>query len=277
MSDQIEAPQTLEGWYVLHDRYRIDWRRWAGEAFEQAAMIAELAAALQQVSTAGAGRGDSAAFAVVGQKADLLFVHYRSSLDELKQVELALRRLRISECLVPCGSYISIIEASLGEASAIAAKKVADQGIAQDSDRWREAFDRELAVQTQRLEPRLRPVIPAARYCCFYPMNKRRGEQANWYTLPAEERRALMRGHGRIGHAFHQQVTQVISGSIGLDDWEWAVTLFAQDPLVFKKLVYEMRFDPVSAVYGEFGSFLLGVRLQPGDLAGYFAGSMPAL
>ncbi len=276
MSDHIEAPQTLEGWYVLHDLYRIDWRRWRSEAFEQTPMVAELAAALHQVATSGADQGDSAVFAGVGQKADLLFVHYRSSLDELKQVELALHQLAISECLVPCGSYVSVIEVGLGEVTAIAAKKVSDQGIAQGSPRWQEVFDQEVAAQKQRLEPRLKPVIPAARYCCFYPMSKRRDADANWYTLPAEERRALMRGHSRIGHKFHQQVTQVISGSIGLDDWEWAVTLFAADPLVFKKLVHEMRFDPVSAKYGEFGGFVVGVRLQPTELAEYFGGTMPS-
>jgi hydrogen peroxide-dependent heme synthase len=103
----------------------------------------------------------------------------------------------------------------------------------------------------------------------FYPMNKRRGEHLNWYTLGMDERRAMMRSHGTLGHKYHGIVQQMITGSVGLDDWEWGVTLFTQDPLQFKKLVYEMRFDEVSALYAEFGPFLLGTRLLPEELDGY--------
>ena len=89
--------------------------------------------------------------------------------------------------------------------------------------------------------------MPPRRYLCFYPMSKRRGEHVNWYDLPATERAAFMRGHGEIGRRYAGKVVQVIQGSVGLDDWEWGVTLFADDPLVFKKLIYEMRFDPASS------------------------------
>ena len=130
-------------------------------------------------------------------------------------------------------------------------------------------------MQRQRLESRVRPVLSGAAWCCFYPMSKRRGEQVNWYDLPLDERRALMRGHGRLGHKYHQQVAQVISGSIGLDDWEWAVDLHADDPLVFKKLVTEMRFDPASSRYAEFGPFLVGRRLTPAELGEFLEGRMP--
>src|SRR5437667_400670 len=114
--------------------------------------------------------------------------------------------------------------------------------------------------------PRLFPKIPTRRYLCFYPMSKRRGEAVNWFDLPAEERAALMRGHGEIGRRWAGRVTQVIAGSVGLDDWEWGVTLFADDPLVFKKLVYEMRFDPASSRYALFGSFYTGIRFAAGAL-----------
>ena len=125
------------------------------------------------------------------------------------------------------------------------------------------------------MEARLYRDIPPQRYICFYPMNKRRGEDKNWYTLPMPERRAMMRSHGRIGHKYHEQVTQVISGSVGLDDWEWGVSLHADDPLVFKKLVYEMRFDPVSAIYAEFGPFYVGLRREPDTLPALLAGKLP--
>ena len=104
--------------------------------------------------------------------------------------------------------------------------------------------------------------MPRARYVCFYPMNKRRGESVNWYSEPFERRASMMREHGMIGRHYSGKVTQVISGSIGYDDWEWGVDLFAQDPLVFKKLIYEMRFDEASAKFAEFGPFYTGLQFD---------------
>ena len=91
-------------------------------------------------------------------------------------------------------------------------------------------------------------------------MDRRRGEDKNWYQLPLAERQRQMGEHGAIGRRYAGQVKQIISGSIGFDDWEWGVDLFADDPLVFKKLIYEMRFDEVSAVYALFGTFYVGQR-----------------
>ena len=102
-------------------------------------------------------------------------------------------------------------------------------------------------------------------------MSKRRGEQVNWFDLPAAERADLMRGHGEIGRKYAGQVTQVIAGSVGLDDWEWGVSLFADDPLVFKKLIYEMRFDPASSRYALFGPFYVGIRFAPAALSASIA------
>jgi len=118
----------------------------------------------------------------------------------------------------------------------------------------------------QMAAPRLFPKIPPRRYLCFYPMSKRRGEQVNWYDLPPAVRAELMRGHGEIGRRYAGRVTQVIAGSVGLDDWEWGVTLFADDPLVFKKLVHEMRFDPASSRYALFGPFYVGIRFAAAKL-----------
>jgi chlorite dismutase len=107
-------------------------------------------------------------------------------------------------------------------------------------------------------------------------MNKLRGETKNWYSAPIEERQKMMAEHGIIGRRYAGQVTQIISGSIGFDDWEWGVDLFADDPLVFKKLVYEMRFDEASAVYGQFGAFYIGVRLPAANLGMFLEGKGPA-
>ncbi len=116
-------------------------------------------------------------------------------------------------------------------------------------------------MPAERLEPRLHPQLPpeGKRVVCFYPMSKRRSVAGNWYMLPYEERRDLMESHGRKGREFAGRVVQLVTGSTGLDDWEWGVTLFAADPADLKQCVYEMRFDPASAVYAEFGPFITGL------------------
>ena len=124
------------------------------------------------------------------------------------------------------------------------------------------------------MAPRLFPAVPEARYLCFYPMDRKRGEQVNWYTVPFAERQRMMHEHGLIGRRYGDQVKQIISGSIGLDDWEWGVDLFAEDPVVFKKLIYEMRFDEVSAVYALFGQFFISIRLPINKLGGWLRGKL---
>jgi chlorite dismutase len=118
------------------------------------------------------------------------------------------------------------------------------------------------------MAPRLWPEVPGAKYLCFYPMDRRRGESKNWYTETMSDRQRMMHEHGLVGRRYAGEVRQVITGSIGFDDWEWGVDLFAEDPLVFKKLIYEMRFDEVSAVYALFGTFYVGLRVPAADLGG---------
>ena len=141
---------------------------------------------------------------------------------------------------------------------------------------YEEAYQQELTHQKEAMHDRLYPAMPKQRYVCFYPMSKHRGETHNWYALSMEERRQLLRGHGMVGRKYAGQVTQIISGSVGFDDWEWGVSLFADDPLVFKKLVYEMRFDPASALYGLFGEFYVGIRFQPAELGAILSGTLPS-
>src|SRR4029077_2242660 len=94
---------------------------------------------------------------------------------------------------------------------------------------------------------------------CFYPMSKRRGEQNNWYSLPYEQREALMRGHGATGRTFAGRILQLITGSAGLDDYEWGVSLFGVNPDDLKDVVYTMRFDEASSRYADFGPFYVGM------------------
>ena len=123
---------------------------------------------------------------------------------------------------------------------------------------------------------RLFTLVPPARHVCFYPMNKRRGEVVNWYSEGFDRRAEMMLEHGKVGREYAGRVTQIISGSIGYDDWEWGVDLFADEALTFKKLIYEMRFDEASAVYAMFGTFYVGLRFQAADLGTLLAGTMPA-
>ena len=126
----------------------------------------------------------------------------------------------------------------------------------------RDSFTREL-VRENRLHPRL----PAKRSICFYPMSKRRTGDDNWYSLPFEDRKRLMGGHARVGRTYAGRVLQLITGSTGIDDWEWGVTLFAQKPDDLKEVVYTMRFDEASATYAEFGPFVTGMVVASVDEA----------
>jgi chlorite dismutase len=268
----VEVPETREGWYVLHDCYAVDWKALAAlPASERAALLAALNDWL--IHASGAQRGGSAGYIVSGQKADVMFLHYRSSPGELNEVRRDLLRSAAAAILIPVYGYLSVIEVSLYEATALAHRALAEAGIRHGSTEFEGALRAEMERQTAHLDTRLWRGIPDKRYVCFYPMSKRRGETDNWYMLPIDERRGLMRSHGRLGHKFHQQVTQVIGGSTGLDDWEWSVDLHADDPLVFKKLVYEMRFDPASARFAEFGPFYVGRAVSSDQLIAHLSGS----
>jgi chlorite dismutase len=108
-------------------------------------------------------------------------------------------------------------------------------------------------------------------------MNKKRGEEKNWYREAFDRRSEMMLEHGIVGRHYAGRVTQIISGSIGFDDWEWGVDLFADDPLVFKKLIYEMRFDEASAVYAEFGPFYIGLQFRVNHFGDFLEGRTPQL
>ncbi len=267
----IEAPQTLEGWYILHDVYSVDWEKWRALApADRESITADATRWL--TDEAGCEKGDSVLYSVLTQKGDLMFVHYRESPDVLNRVELSLRQSRLFDFLVPTYSYFSVIEIGLYELTGLAHRRLAELGIRHESPEFATKLEEEMAAQRERIKVRLFRNVPEQRYICFYPMSKRRGEQVNWYTLNMEERRNMMRGHGRIGHKYHEQVTQIIGGSVALDDWEWGVSLHADDMLVFKKLVYEMRFDQATSLFAQFGPFYLGIRTHADALANLLAG-----
>ena len=219
--------------------------------------------------------GPSALYSLIGHKGDVMLIHFRNSFADLNQAELGLANLRLSDYLEPTTSYLSIIELGLYDSTLKIYKELADQGIEPHSEQWKAEIECKLNRHREAMHPRLFPEIPAARYACFYPMDRRRGEDKNWYTLPIAERARQMGEHGLVGRRYAGEVKQIISGSIGFDDWEWGVDLFADDPLVFKKLIYEMRFDHVSAVYALFGQFYVGVRVPAAKLENLLNGELP--
>jgi peroxiredoxin len=271
-AEMAQVPLTLEGSSVLHHMARFRWMAWrALPENERRAIAEEAAAALDPLER----EGKSALYSVLGHKADLMLVHFRDSFDELKSAELRLHGLRLREFIEPATSYLSIIELGLYDSSVKVFRSLAERGIQPHTPEWNREVEETAARQREAMRSRLYPKIPAARYVCFYPMDRKRGEDKNWYTLPIEERQRQMAEHGEVGRRYAGKVQQIISGSIGFDDWEWGVDLFAADPLIFKKLIYEMRFDEVSAVYASFGTFYVGVRCPAAKLGELLGGKLP--
>lgn len=270
------APLTLEGWAVLHQMFRIRWAEWnVLDAVERREAVEEAVSVLTDMEQGPGGRSGLAS--LLGHKGDLMLIHFRESFDDLNDAELALARLKLAAFLEATTSYLSVVELGLYGASAQLYRSLDRKGVAPDTPEWKQQVEAYLVQARKSMEDRLRPEIPARRYVCFYPMDKRRGESKNWYQAPLSERQRMMQEHGFIGRGYAGRVTQIISGSIGFDDWEWGVDLFADDPVVFKKLVYEMRFDEASALYGLFGPFYLGLRFRAGELGELLEGRTPKL
>jgi chlorite dismutase len=256
-NDIPAVPLTLEGSAVLHQMFRFRRAEWRNVTPElQSGLVREAQTTLQKLEPQ-----QSAAYSLFGHKGDLLLVHFRNSFDELKHVELEIGKMRLSDYLEPVHSYLSVVELGLYDSSVKIYQQLAERGLQPHSEEWKAAVEEQIARQRESMRPRLWPEIPANRYICFYPMDRKRGEDKNWYTLPIAERQRQMHEHGMLGRRYAGEVRQIITASIGFDDWEWGVDLFADEPLVFKKLIYEMRFDQVSAVYALFGSFFVGIRV----------------
>ena len=250
----VESVTPSIGWGVLHLYYRVDRERAERDA-GAAKIVRDAFAAL------AADGHQGVAMAMLGHKADLGVIALGPDLARLQQFQNEL----LAAPLEPVYSYVSLTEQS-------------EYGATEDDERTRlvreenvkgEELEARLAAWRDRIEHyrenRVHPNLPMKQCCCFYPMSKRRAAGANWYELPFEERKELMAGHARVGRTYAGRVLQLITGSTGIDDWEWGVTLLADDPAALKEIVYEMRFDPVSARYGEFGPFFTGLVLPPSD------------
>ncbi|MFB6168289.1 MAG: heme-binding protein [Haloferacaceae archaeon] len=255
-----EAPPTDEGWFVLHDLRTVDWDAWRTtperERERAVAEGTEFLTEAADLAAAGADEGHTLVTSVLGDGADLMLVHMRPSLDDLSALERRLESTELAGFLDRADSHVSVTEVS-----------------GYVSTEYFEGDEAETDAGTrQYMESKLHPDPPEDEYVSYYPMSKRREGADNWYTLSMEERAELMAEHGDTGRDYAGRIKQVIASSVGYDDHEWSVTLFGGDATDIKQIVYEMRFDEVSARYGEFEEFYVGRRFPPEDLDAYLAG-----
>ena len=232
-----KAPETYEGWFSLHANYSINfekWRSWSGE--QQSEALQSFKAFIGNLETAHEAHTSSyAMYQINGHKGDIMFWFLQPSLQEFNEVELTLKKLPNFSVLQPESSFVSVIEVS--------------NYVKSPKDH-------------PKVQARLYPKIPRLACMCFYPMAKQRNLTDNWYMLDRQSRGSMMRSHGQIGKKYEDTIKEFTTGAFGMDDWEWGITLMSDDPIQFKKIVNEMRFDEVSARFGIFGPFTIGTILD---------------
>jgi chlorite dismutase len=267
-SEQVPATLVPEtGWHCLHVFYQVDRAALADlDRHSRERGRGELIGALDRAAPAAPAQLQG--FAVPGHKADFGVMMAGPDLKALHGVQIAIQASALGPALRPAYSFYSITEVSeyVPDAEEYARLLRDREGLDPESN----VYKARVNSYTQRLGPmnqqRLYPEFPDWPCLCFYPMSKLRSGEENWYLLPFEERADLMAHHGRSGMKFAGRVTQLITASTGLDDWEWGVTLWARNPAYLKDIVYSMRFDESSARYALFGPFYFGYILPPSDL-----------
>lgn len=268
MAAPAHPPETLEGWYLAH-RILVFDRPALRDRGDTASLVRDADARVAELTTPAEG-GWTLALPLVGSVGSLMIVHARPTLEALSAAERALGAAALFDHARTEYAFLSVTEAGLYHVTAELATEALRRGGEVGDDAYRSALAARAAAErdSPQVRRRLYPPVPPEMPCvCFYPMSKRRDPGANWYELSLEDRSRLMYAHGTTGRRYAGRVQQIISGAIGLDEWEWGVTLFAKDPLDLKRLVTDMRFDEVSARYATFGRFFVGLR---GGIAGAF-------
>jgi chlorite dismutase len=256
------------GWPVLHLYQRIDRSRWqALPEPERRAGVEEFVALLSRWS--GEEALQLVPLGVIG-KADVGLLAVHPDLVRVQRLTQELAATRLGACLETVYSFLSISEVSeyMSTAGDHARKLIDEQGLAPDSPEFQQQVSGFAKRMATYADARVHPQLPGAEYpvVCFYPMAKARGEDRNWYALSFEERKRLMGQHADSGRRYAGRVTQLVTSATGIDDWEWGVTLFSRDLKSLRDIVYEMRYDEGSALYGQFGAFYVGVRFAPAEL-----------
>ncbi|MEM1084657.1 MAG: hydrogen peroxide-dependent heme synthase [Verrucomicrobiota bacterium] len=263
MSDPIPPLVPREGWHVMHLFYQVDHAQW--ETFddeEKRSAKTRLTKLVQEIRSTPDTH--LLTFAVATPKADLGFMLLTPDLQVANAFEKQLTLSLGPDVLSPVYSYLSQTESS--EYTTTSEQYAEDtlkgeKGLSEDSPEFAEAMKEFEERMAKYLHHRLYPVLPDWPVICFYPMSKRRSGNDNWYSLDYAERKKLMGGHARVGRTYAGRILQLITGSTGLDEYEWGVTLLANDTIDIKAIVYEMRFDEVTARFGEFGDFYIGMQL----------------
>lgn len=257
-----------QGIHVVHLFFRIDRLRWSQLTPQESAASLQR---LQALCTDHAGPAHPRVmlFVNVGGKADIAVVLFASQLQEVSRLQRQFERAFPAGSLVPVYSYLSVTELPEYVTTDDDLRRMLQHGerkLEPGSAGFEEALaaakQKNIEYQHYRLYPELLdwPIL------CFYPMTKKREGNDNWYSLDFDSRKKLMGGHARTGRKYAGKISQLITGSAGLDDWEWGVTLMAERLDDVKSIVYEMRFDEVSARFGEFGPFYINLRISPTDL-----------
>jgi chlorite dismutase len=259
MTDQL---RPKEGWNVLHLFYRIDYGTWQLLSNEEK-LAAKTAFSRLIQEIRALPETQLLTFSMISPKGDLGFMLLTEDLHVANAAEKKLSVALGPEVLTPTFSFYSLTERSeyTTTEEEFSLSLIEEKRLSKDSAEWCQAMDDFRARMKKYLHDRLYPNLPDWPVFCFYPMSKRRTEHQNWYALPFTDRKKLMAGHAQVGRQFAGRVRQLITGATGLDDWEWGVTLFARDVFEIKSIVYEMRFDEVSARFAEFGEFYLGLQL----------------
>jgi chlorite dismutase len=265
MTDKSTSLVPEEGWHCLHLFYRIEYGQWQLlNREEQNAAKTNLTSLVQEIRAMD--NTQLLTLSVVTPKADLAFMLVTPDLQIANEIDKQLSLSLGPDVLMPVYSYLSLTE----ESEYITTEEEYAQTLEPEIKNNPAKLDEALAAFRERIkhyrEDRVYPTLPDWPIVCFYNMSKRRGEERNWYALPYEERRQLMKGHAKVGREYAGKIKQLITGSTGLDDAEWGVTLFARDTFQIKAIVYQMRFDPVSAEYADFGEFFIGIQLPLDEL-----------
>lgn len=267
------VPESLEGWWILHRMFGFRRRAWDDHTEKRRSKIVKSTVDLFDHLRSG-DDGDVALAQLIGHKGDLMITHYARTFDGLAYAQTLVDKLELREFLDAQGSYVSVLELGMYDATVKIHAELAERGLNPQSPEWIRGFDELIEQQAANpyVAPRLWAKIPRRRYAAFYPTSKRRGERHNWYALPYEERAKLMNEHGKIARSYRGQVAQVISGSIGYDDFEWGVDLYGDDPVVFKKLLTEMRFEAAGSIYNQYGPFWSGLQFSPSQIPAFLDG-----
>jgi len=262
----VPTVKLNRGIHVMHIFYKIDRLRWQSIGASESKQALSKLETLTKANSAPSNPR-LVSYVNVGGKADLAFMIYAAELGQLGSIHRELELCFPPGTLQTVDSFLSVTELpEYVTTEEDMVRSFQQEGLQPGTEAFNQRLEAGRKRQAEYEQYRLYPEMPDWEIMGFYPMSKRRSGNDNWYMLDFDARKKLMLGHARVGRKFAGRVTQLITGATGIDDWEWGVTLMAHQTDALKEIVYEMRFDEVSARYGEFGTFYINLRLSPADI-----------